>query len=616
MGMGGRSWGRYGGIMGAIALGAVLRFWHLATKPLWLDEVITALFSLGRSYAEVPLGRAFAVVDLDQVLRLRPTSCAAIADRIAIQSVHPPLFFCWLHSWLSGLHGLSQLLGSQLAPVSWVWQLRALPALVGVVAIAAIYQLNGSLFSRSAGRWAAAFMAVSPFAVYLSQEARHYTLPMLLVIFALLGMVQIQSDLATKKIRFHFWMAWVLVNGLGFYVHYFFLLSFIAQAVTLILLQIDLETLKTSLKSSHVKLPSAIAHLRSQIPTLKSLGLAFAAVILIDLPWLPTFLGHIGRPETDWMRANNPSWLQSLAPLYQLPVGWLLMLVAFPTEDWRGWIVGLPMLLFAVGVAWVALRRMRRLWGLPETRLATRSLSVYVMIVVAEFLAIAYILGKDLTQVPRYNFIYFPAVCALLGVSFAVERSVPAPAEKITGKATLKKRLVQIFSPWSIVLVGLISSSFVVSDLVLHKPYQPDQLAARVYTQPELPRLIVMGYQDLQDVALGLSFALAIKDYGITHSAANPVSQFIFLDRTQGYDRIWESLSNQSFTLTSASTVASTLTFPLNVWMIAPGLKRKDFRSQFALHDAAGHATICTQDPDNYFRLGIPYQRYRCPAGG
>ena len=35
-----------------VLLGALLRFWHLDLKPLWLDEVITALFSLGRNYYE------------------------------------------------------------------------------------------------------------------------------------------------------------------------------------------------------------------------------------------------------------------------------------------------------------------------------------------------------------------------------------------------------------------------------------------------------------------------------------------------------------------------------------------------------------------------------------
>ena len=73
--------------------------------------------------------------------------------------------------------------------------MRSLPALIGVIEIAAIYCLNRLVFSKSAALMAAALMAVSPFAVYLSQEARHYTLPMLLTTLALLGLIKIQQSL-------------------------------------------------------------------------------------------------------------------------------------------------------------------------------------------------------------------------------------------------------------------------------------------------------------------------------------------------------------------------------------------------------------------------------------
>jgi hypothetical protein len=42
-------------------------------------------------------------------------------------------------------------------------------------------------------------MAVSPFGVYLSQEARHYTLPILLITLALLGLIQIQQALYSQQ---------------------------------------------------------------------------------------------------------------------------------------------------------------------------------------------------------------------------------------------------------------------------------------------------------------------------------------------------------------------------------------------------------------------------------
>jgi uncharacterized membrane protein len=86
--------------------------------------------------------------------------------------------------------------------------MRSLPALFGVSAIAAVYYLNRVAFSPAAGLMAAAMIAVSPFCVYLSQEARHYTLPMLLITLALLGLIQIQQDFSKQRLCFSVWLGW------------------------------------------------------------------------------------------------------------------------------------------------------------------------------------------------------------------------------------------------------------------------------------------------------------------------------------------------------------------------------------------------------------------------
>src|SRR6476646_6959721 len=117
----------YLALVGAIALGAALRFWNLDAKPLWLDEVITAIFSFGRSYYDVPLNVLFPHQVLDQVFTLKSgVSCSQIAQTVSTESVHPPLFFCLMHGWLQWIAPLAQ---------SWVWQLRSLPALLGVAVI-------------------------------------------------------------------------------------------------------------------------------------------------------------------------------------------------------------------------------------------------------------------------------------------------------------------------------------------------------------------------------------------------------------------------------------------------------------------------------------------------
>jgi uncharacterized membrane protein len=603
-----------------LLLGTGLRFWNLDFKPLWLDETITALFSLGRSFEAVPLDQAFPLFRLSQVFALNPeTTCNQIAETVATQSVHPPLFFCWMHGWLVGIDAFSP---------SWVWKLRSLPALVGVVAIAALYQLNRIAFSPKAGLMGAALMAVSPFAVYLSQEARHYTLPMLLVILALTGLYQLQTDLYQQRLRPAIWLGWIAVNSLGFYVHYFFLLAFVAQVVTLTVNFLSFKYLPTLHPAPHTLRPYR---------SLSAIALATAGVCLTYLPWLPTLVSHISRPETDWLKLQESNWADAIAPLYQIPMGWILMFVALPVEQQPTWIAilsGAAMLLFSGWLISQLIGRFGHLWSAPETHLATRLLVIFILVVLLEFLIIIYLLGKDITLVPRYNFIYFPAVCALLGASLIQPASTEkAQAKRGRGKEKRRREetetrrilpfniknsilnILQVSPPrfqippldlnrsvvfW-VLLVGVISSVFVVSNQVFLKPYHPDLIARNMQVDPEMPLLVGMGYSDFQDVALGLSFGLALQKQNSLQLERKSSINFAFLGRSQSYGQVLQKLSR----------LKHSLAFPLNFWFVAPGLRQADYPDRLALAGESAKQE-CNIDPTQYHRLGVPYQMYRC----
>ncbi len=550
----------YLALLGVIVLGAVLRFWRLEFKPLWLDEVLTALLSLGERYQDVPLDVLFPLSALQPVFRLQPDiSCSEIAQSVATQSTHPPLFFCLMHQWLSWVEPVAQ-------PLSW--KLRALPACFGVGAIAAIYYLNRVVFSPTAGLMGAALMAVSPFGVYLSQEARHYTLPMLLITLGLLGLIQIQQAFYFQRQlpRLAVWLSWGIVNSIGCYVHYFFILAFIAQVLTLIGLMYWRRSL----------LPGG---------SWLAVGLAIAGVAITYIPWLPMLLGGFGRPETGWLPAP-----QNIAPLYQTLVGWLLMVIALPVEGQPWWIQipsGLLMIGFGSWVGWQAWQGLNQLWRRPADQLATLTLLGFTLCVLLQFFAIAYLLGKDITLVPRYNFVYYPAICALLGAGFAVKE--------------LKATQIQpsnLQSSTVLLCVSLLSCAFVVSNLVFIKSYNPQQVARDMVLEPTVPTIMVMGYNDLQDVALGLSFALAIDELHQEVSQGTPDASFAFLHRELGYELVWQKLSK----------LAALPTSRVNLWVVAPGLRRRDYPPQLAI---AG-STSCTIDPTQHHRIGVPYQLYRC----
>ncbi len=587
----------YMGLAGIIALGAILRFWHLDFKPLWMDEVITALFSSGGNYFEVPLEAVFPVSALEQVFTLKPeVTCPQIAQTVSTQSVHPPLFFCLMHQWLSWINPTVQDL---------TWQLRALPALLGVGAIVALYCLNRVAFSPAAGLMGAAVMAVSPFAVYLSQEARHYTLPMLLITVSLLGLIQIQQDCQQRHCRPAIWLGWMAINSLGFYIHYFFILTFIAQVLTL---------------------TGFIYRQRSTLPRRYwgGVGLAIIGVGLSYLPWLPTLISHLSRPETDWLRRSPTSWVDSLSPLSQTLAGWLVMVIIFPVEEQPLWVTipaALLMVLFAGWLMWHVARGLGQLWHSPADHLATLTLTSFTLCVLLEFFVIVYILDKDLTIAPRYNFTYYPGICALLGASL-----VNLPFQKLKrshDQYSISADQIQA----GVLLVGILSCLFVGSDLAFQKPFNPQQVAKDMNLNPTRPLVVMVGYDTFQDVALGLSYALAVRKYYPIRTASDqenrfegPPTYFAFfrqdissvvrrnalstLEQTAKYERVWQSLSK----------VQQPLESPFDLWVVAPGLEQEDYPLNLLLpgRHSDDRTQACTLDPAQYHHLRVPYQLYRC----
>jgi mannosyltransferase len=120
-----------------------LRLIALGQRPIWYDEAFAVL------YAEKP----FATMLYGTVTQVG----GAAAD------VHPLFFYTILHGWM-------QAVGQ--SPIA----VRMLAVLLGTATVAMIYLLARYLFDGRVGLVAAAIVAVSPFQIYYSQEARMYAL--------------------------------------------------------------------------------------------------------------------------------------------------------------------------------------------------------------------------------------------------------------------------------------------------------------------------------------------------------------------------------------------------------------------------------------------------------
>lgn len=123
-----------------VSVGAALRFREALRTPLWFDELYS-LSAVQRSFG-----------DMLEVMR---------------RDVHPPLHF--VLSWLWLRAGASDL---------WV---RELSIAMGLLGIVVVWALARSLAGPRAGLVAAALVALHPWHIYISQEARSYALLWLLL---------------------------------------------------------------------------------------------------------------------------------------------------------------------------------------------------------------------------------------------------------------------------------------------------------------------------------------------------------------------------------------------------------------------------------------------------
>jgi mannosyltransferase len=177
--------------VGALLLvGFGLRVWHLGTQSLWLDEALSVIFAR-------------------QGMR-------DLLSTLVTQDLHPPLYYVALHFWM-GLAGSTE------------FAVRFVSVIFGLPAIPATFLLGASIFrvkrsseialdrGEQVGLIAAAFVTVSPFLIYYSQEARMYSA---LATFGVCSSLAFWK-LLYEPLRWHWWIGYVAFASAALYTQYF-----------------------------------------------------------------------------------------------------------------------------------------------------------------------------------------------------------------------------------------------------------------------------------------------------------------------------------------------------------------------------------------------------------
>ncbi len=238
-----QSWPSYAVLALILLISAGLRLYGLDDQSLWTDE----FRSLGYAQSET-LGQ---VVERNQ------------------RDVHPPLFDLILFI-------VVRTIGDS------VIALRILSAVAGALATYFMLLLGRRLNLRWEGLVAASLLAISWFPLFLSQEARPYSLLILGTIVSFHQWLRIHQSLLEKNtVGWTIWMPYVLCAVLLMYLHYFGSLVIAIQAFYLV----------------------PVIWLAPKCRNL--LILIYGIILMAYSPWLPTMFSHLFYART-WL--TEPSF--------------------------------------------------------------------------------------------------------------------------------------------------------------------------------------------------------------------------------------------------------------------------------------------------------------------
>ncbi|MEM9218200.1 MAG: hypothetical protein AAGD25_28145 [Cyanobacteria bacterium P01_F01_bin.150] len=490
-------------------LGVVLRFKHLSLKPLWADECSTLAFSLGNSFQSLPLDQLVSMQQLLAPLQWNHSmQVTHTVQTLLSESNHPPLFFSLMHGWIGSWMVAGEAHRAVLSPLLLA---RSLSALFGILSIPLTYIVARKMWRASASfytaHFAALLMALSPFSIYLAQEARHYTLTLLWILGSLVCLVRVLRCWRDRHpISIGLMVSWINLNGLGIATHYFFGLTLLAEAIVLaiglLILNDGQQEYKPQLGHNYGRLWAII------------LG-----TIASGLVWLPFLLAiQQGDELTRWVQASQGSGWTWLAPLLNTAASLVTMLYILPIQGVTSGVAIASGLAIAIATG-ITLGLMKRaiaatensnisgdrsgvtcnqvesqtqnsktvqVW-LKQYSLATdNALSLFVLggvIVssIAIMLLVTYVFGMDISQAFRYHFVYFPAVILLLGWGLA----------QCWYSGQWRSRL------WIgvVILLAFLGALTVSHNLAYQKTHRPDRVVEIMAERSQPPLIVAISHQ-------------------------------------------------------------------------------------------------------------------------
>ncbi|CAG5069421.1 hypothetical protein DYBT9623_02157 [Dyadobacter sp. CECT 9623] len=190
---------------------------RLAVKEFWeapkLDYKPPVGVIRSFTYEEIPTLRPFTPAEF-----WAPKSIQDYYDAITRSDIgNSPFYYILLHLWMD-IFGLSD------------FSARALSVVFSTMIIALTFLFGKRFFSVNTGLIAAGIVAVEPFFVAYSHQARNYSLTFFLTLLATYFFLQIIENKYDKRKTFWFYLGYILSAGLGLLSHFLTISVLIAHA--------------------------------------------------------------------------------------------------------------------------------------------------------------------------------------------------------------------------------------------------------------------------------------------------------------------------------------------------------------------------------------------------
>ena len=258
-----------------LVIGIFFRFANLNRKVFWHDEIHTSFTVAG--YTEAEIVQSLKETDpieprvLQQYQSINPETSVANTIRRLIEEdpQHPPLYYGTARFW-------GQWFDTSISA------LRSLSALISLLAFPCIYWLCLELFESPLTGWVAvALIAVSPVHLVYAQEARQYSL--WIVITLLSSAVLLRAARLKTSIS---WSFYTITMTLGLYTHLFFALVALGHGIYLV----ANEGFRLS-------------------KTIKSYLVASFSSLVLFVPWIVVLVNQYSQAKrlTNWSQVGGPT---------------------------------------------------------------------------------------------------------------------------------------------------------------------------------------------------------------------------------------------------------------------------------------------------------------------